>query len=813
MRGLLRSPGFCVIVVVMLVAGVGANLLIFSFADALLMRPLPVSQPEQLVHLLLLRANNIPSSEFLYLYCRFLQEHAKSFQAVFASGDADLNLTSGDRVIRVFGQQVSGNFAEALGVRPLLGTAFNEDDDRAGRYPVMLSYGLWQREFGGRADVIGQVIHLRNAPFTITAVLPRDFRGMDLDSAPDLYVPYWSVRRFVSRPNVLGVPVHIYGRVRPGLTIDQARAEFERLYPRLIEAEIAVFPETDPKAAAKTRAWARAHRPWLEDASGGRSGLRSQFSLAARVLMGAVGFLLLLVCANAGGLMLERSEARRKEIAIRLSLGASRFRVIGIVLWDTALLLGAGLAGALAVVHWGAPALLRVLPSRRPLALNPGLDWRVLAFAGVICASTALLMSVVPAVQVMRADLTGMMGRGGPRIRRSRTAHVFISVQVALATVLTIGGVVLAQTLDRLRHADPGFARDHMIVLELHPRTGGGIVKPGEQEARINAIRQRMQELPGIKDVSIALGALMRGLGLKNTVAPAGRQTTSNDLLNASVNMISPNHLANLDMHILAGRAFAPADASAKKPEPAVVTHSFTNRFFPGLDPIGRRFGTGINTVAGPDYQIVGVVADTKYRSMREEAPPTFFVIASHEDIDGSYGLTFYVRVRGDPGRAMPKLREVLSSAGMPPTSSTTMEQEIESSMWRERILATLASVFAAVAALLSAVGLYGMLSRSIRSRTREIGIRIALGAGIERIVRLVGRDVAICLLPGLVAGVVVYVSCSRYIASLLYGVRALELPLLAAGVTFISLVAILSGVVPAHRAIRIQPVEALREE
>lgn len=810
-RGLVRSPGFSATVVLALAVGLGANFLIFWLLNAFLLRPLPVWRPEQLVHFLLLRSNNIPGSEFMYLDCQILQRRAKSFEAVFASGDVDLNFASGDRTVRVFGQQVSANFTEALGVTPVLGIAFNEADDQAGRYPVMLSYGLWQREFGGRADVIGQVVHLRNTPFTIAAVLPRDFRGMDLDSVPDVYIPYWSVRRWNSRPIVLDVPVHIYGRLRPGVAIEQARAEFEQLYPEMIEAEIALLPDTGPKNAERTRATARAHRPWLEDASGGKSGLRSQFSLALRALMGAVGVLLLLVCANVGGLMLARSEARRQHIAIRLSLGASRPRVVSIVLWDSVLLVSAGLIGAMAIVHWGAPALLHVLPSRRPLALEPGIDWNLLAFAGAICAATALLMSVIPAVQVMRADLAGMMGRGGSRVRRTVTAQVFIGVQVALATVLTIGSVVLAQTLDRLRRADPGFVRDHMIVVELDPRAS--VVKPGEQEALINSIVQRTKELPRVRDVSVALGALMRGLGLKNTVAPAGRQTTANDFLNSSLNLISPNHLGNLNMRIIAGRALAAPDALAKKPTPVVVTRSFANRFFPGLDPLGQRFGAGVNTVVGSDYEIVGVVADTKYRSMREEAPPTFFLIAGHDDIDHLYSVILYIRVRDDTGRTMADLRGLLSRAGAPPASMASLEQEIESSLWRERLLATFSSVFAAIAALLPAAGLYGMLAHSIRRRTREIGIRIALGAGVTRIAGLVGRDVAVCLFPGLLAGILLYFGCSRYIAPLLYGVRALELPPLAAGVTFIAIVAVLSGLIPARRAIGIHPAEALREE
>lgn len=810
--GLLRSPVFSAVAIVMLAAGLGGNLLIFSFANALLLKPLDLPHPDRLVHFLLLRPNNIPNTEFAYFDCRYLQQHAQSFDSVFASGDADLTLGAAGHNTVVLAQQVSGNFAQAAGFIAALGVPFTEADDEAGRYPLMLSYGLWQREFGGRPDVIGQTIRLRDAPFTIAAVLPPNFNGMDIDSAPGVYIPHWSVRRWVTRPVTLGVPVHIYARLKPGVSIDQARAEFERLYPEIVEGEIALAPETAPREVERQRATARAHRPWLEDASGGRSTLRTQFTLALRILLGAVGLLLLLVCANVGGLLLARSEARRHDLAVRLSLGATRLQAASIALWDTVILLAAGLAGALVLAHWGVPALLNMLPSRRPLALDPAIDWRVAGFAAGICLATALVTTVAPTLQVMRAGLTGMMDRGGSRVRRSRAAQVFIAIQIALATLLAIGGVVVAQSLHRLRHADPGFNSDHMIVAELNPRIAS-IVKPGEQEALIGSIIERAKTLPGVADVSFSLGALMRGIGIKNTIAPTGQRTAPNDLLNVSLNGVSPNYFENLGMHLVAGRLLTATDATAGKPRLVVVTSSFAKRFFPGLDPIGQRFGSGVNTVVGPDYEIVGVAADTKYRSMREEAPPTFFMVARHDDIDLAYGPTLYVRVHDNPARMMPELRRLFSDAGAPPTSLAPLEQEVEASVWRERILATLATSFAAIAALLSAAGLYGMLAHSVRRRTREIGIRMALGATIERIAGLVARDLMTCVLPGLIIGSLAYVACSRYLAPLLYGVGPVDGLLLAAGIAFIAVTALLAGIVPASRAIRVSPAEALRDQ
>ncbi len=689
-----------------------------------------------------------------------MNERAKLIGPVFSSGESDFLYQSGDRNLQIFAALVSPNFVHALGLRLALGAPFLEDDDRAGRYPALLGYNFWQREFGGRVDVLGKTIRLRDLPFTITGVMPQSFHGMDADVAPDLYVPGWSIRRWVKRLPTFGPDVHIYGRLAPGATIDAARAEVAALYPGLTETEIALTGDNDPE---RTRQNARARRPWLEAIPGGRSALRGQFSLALGILMGAVGLLLLMVCANAGGLVLARSEARRQEIAVRLSLGATRAQIAALVIRESLILAVAGFAIALVIARWGAGWFIHVLPARRELAIHPALDWRLFLFASMMCAAAVLLMSAVPALRLMRGDLALLLARGG-RLRPTRTAHAFVAIQVMLAMVLTAGGLALVRTLDKLRAADPGFKRERMVVVEVLP--------PSCQNPHLAELMGEVLRLPGVEDASLASGPLMRGLGLKNTVARAGERATSGDLLNASINTVTANHLANMGMRLLSGRSLIAADAGVK-PAPAVVTASFARKFFPGLDPIGKRFGNGVNRVAAPDSEVVGVVADTKYRSMREEAPPTYFQAVDLKGDAFLYGGFLHVRIRDNQG--VNGIRGLLTRRGLGYARVATLDQEIETSLWRERVLALIAAVFATLAALLSAVGLYGMLAQSIRRRRREFGIRMAIGASALRISRLVAIDVSIAVIPGMIAGLVAYLAASRILAPLLYGTRPNE--------------------------------------
>jgi predicted permease len=819
-RSLARNPAFSTVIVLLLAFGIGANTLIFTAVDVLLLRDLPVDHPEQLVLMEDIHPTGFisPVPSYPDIYRTLLRDRAKSFSEVFSAADLDMSFQSATRVENVSALAVSGNYYRALGAHAQIGRTIADDDDRAGiPYPVVLSHAFWQRALGGRANVLGQTIRLRGVPFTIAGVMSRSFRGLQVEGGADVTVPIAAYYLWTTNPSLPqgGAEAQIYLRLRPDVPRTQAVAEVQALYPGLLEAEDQMDPDLTPeqrRARISNQSKNRViNRVILEPLSRGVSKLRKQFAVSVQVLMGAVGALLLLVCANIAGLMLARGEAARKEIAVRLSLGATRFTVATQLMMDALVLSILGAAGALLIVRWGGRLLLAFLPSRRPLTLDLAPDLRVLFFAACACVITALAMSMVPALHLFRADLTVLMGRGGPRQRRSHAAIALVALQVVLSTILLIGGAALVRTLDRLRSTDAGVERRNLIVMVVDPRMAG--VKTPEMTATIEQIVRRARELDGVDGVSFADRPLMRGIGIKATVAPTGVFIRDADFLNTSLNGVSLGHFENVGIRILAGRDFRPADAGVIKPRPAIVSQSFARRFFPNENPIGKTFGSGMNTTAGPGNLIIGMVADTKYRSMREDPPPV-----SYSLVDGSTnygGVALHVRTRRPPGTVIAELRAMLASVGpgIAPSEVATMEQDIETSLWQERLIAALASVFAIASAVLVAIGLYGMLAYSIARRTREIGIRMALGARPAHMIEMVSRDVALSVVPGLILGMAVYASCAKVISPVLYGIRPMDSISISIAIALIAVVAAIAAFVPASRAIAIQPSEALRQD
>jgi predicted permease len=816
-RSLGRNPAFSAVIVLLLAFGIGANTLIFTAVDVLLLRDLPVDHPEQLVRMEEVHPSGFrsPIPEFADFYRPLLSERARSFSEVFSAGDLDMSFQSAGRVENITAKVVSGNYYRALGAHPELGRTIGEDDDRPSTlYPVVLSHSFWKRALGGRGNVLGETIRLRGIPFTIIGVMPGAFRGLEVEGGPDVTIPIHAYYLWSTGRTVDGAPVQMFERLKPGVPLAQAVAELQTLHPGLIEAEL---EQADPPLTGQKQQEYLANRSGvkldLQPVSRGVSKLRKQFAVAVEALMGAVGVLLLLVCANIAGLMLARGEAARKEIAVRLSLGATRFTVASQLMTDALVLSILGAAGALLIARWGGPLLLAFLPSRRPLTLELTPDARVLAFAAGACVVTALAMSIVPALHLFRADLTGLMGRGGPRQRRSHAGIALVALQVALSTVLLIGGAALVRTLHHLRSTDAGVERRNLVVMMVNPRMAG--VKTPEMKATIEDILRRARELPGVDGATLAGMALMRGIGMKNSVAPTGVPIRTADFLNSSMNTVSLGHFENVGIRLLEGRDFRPSDVDAAKPRPVIVSESFARRFFPNVDPIGKTYGSGMNVTAAADFEIVGVVADTKYRSMREDPPPVSYSLIDKDLQYTDYmGVSLNVRTRA-PGPVIAELRAMLASVGpgIAPSEVATMEQDIETSLWQERLIAALASVFAAASAVLVAIGLYGMLAYSIARRTREIGIRTALGARPSHMIDMISRDVLFSIGPGLILGIAVYAACARVIAPVLYGVRPMDSISITIAIAGIAIVAALAGFVPTRRAIAIEPSEALRQE
>jgi predicted permease len=811
LRNLARNPAFSAVIVILLAFGIGANTLIFTAVDVLLLRDLPVDHPEQLARVQSVTPNGFRSYEpvFPVGFQALFKQHAKGVADVFGANTDDLAMQTEGRSENVAVLEVSGNFYSSLGVRPHIGRLIAPDDDRPGQtYPVVLSYAFWHRAFGGRNSVLGETIHLRGVPFTIIGVAPRGFHHLSVENAPDAAIPLAAQNLWSSAEN-LGKQAQIFVRIRPGISMTQASSEIESLYPGLIDEGIGALLSNSNMTAEQRQnsieIWRR-DRAVLDPVPHGISRLRKQFSLAVEALMGAVGALLLLVCANIAGLMLARGEATRKDIAIRLSIGATRLAIAGQLISDALLLSILGAAGALLIARWGGSLLLAFLPARRPQALELIPDGRVMLFAAGACIVTALAMSLVPALHLFRADLAGLMGLGGPRHRRSRLGVALVASQVALSAILLTGGVLLVRTLHELRTADLGVDRHNLVVMLVNPDTAA--MKIDERPAFVENIVRRAKTLDGVEGAAATSYPQMRGIGPKTSVQPTGTPIRDEDFLNTTFSNVSLDFFKVAGMRLLAGRDFQEADGSETKPQRAIVNQSFARRFFPNADPVGKTFGMGTRKTAAADYEVIGVVNDIRFRNMREESAPIYYA-----PLKQVYSFALYVRTRGAPGPVIEELRSLLSSAGLAPAETGTMEQDIETSLWQERLIAALASVFAAASAILVAIGLYGMLAYAVARRTREIGIRMALGARPANVVELISQDVLLSVVPGLILGLAVYAASARVIAPVLYGVRPMDALSIAAALGIVILVAAFAAFIPARRAIAIEPAEALRQE
>ena len=807
-RSIMRTPLFTGVVVLLLALGIGANALIFTAVNALLLRPLPVPHPEQIVRFGIQRSPTHTSYEHSYLYARVLRERAHSFSEVFTSWPMEMAFASGNRVESITGNTVSGNYFSALGLTPALGRLFTTADEERDAPFAVLSYGFWRRAFAGREDIIGSTISLRGSPFTVVGVLQPRFVDLDLENRPDIWVPMSAWKSWTGKADNTHVPSQLYMRLRRGVSGAQAEADVRSLFPAMIAADFAGRPGVTSDAVNHEKAM----RPILASAERGVSTLRKQFTGAVTAVMGGVVALMLLVCGNIGGLMLARAETHSREMAIRLSLGASRRSILRRTLVEAVLLSFAGAIAGLLIARWCGPWLLRFLPARRPLGIELTPDMRVVAFAAVICIFSAVLMSVFPAINTFRADLSGIMGRQSGRASRPRLSRGLVAFQVGLATLLMTGSLALVRTLDAIRTEDPGFRRDKLIIMTVNPRMAG--VKIDQIPGVFDEVVRQARSLPGVEAVSLAQRALMRGVGFKGNAGRVGSRITFADSLNVSLNGVSLDHFANMRMRINAGRGFEPADNKGK-PRPVIVSESFARQFFPGIDPIGQTFGMGgIGSVIRPDIQIVGVVNDTRYRSMREIPPPTVYSLLD-DDAVRFEGMVVHVSVRGNPASTIAALTEMLRSVGpgLAPTDVATMEQEIDTSLWQERLLATLSSIFALLSAVLAGLGLFGMLAYAVSRRIREIGIRVAVGATVGRIAVMIGRDAASAVVPGLLLGLAAYAACSRVVSALLYGITRWDAVSIAGATVCMLGVSVFATFFPATRAAMIQPSQALRDE
>ncbi len=819
-RLLKKSPVFTATAALLIAIGVGANTLIFSVVNAVLLRPLPVAHPETLVRVVEVHPKNFVTWDLPYDFCAASASRDVDFSEAICQGEADVAYSGDGRSTeRVRVHLVSPNFFSFLGVPAYLGRILTADDERARAQIVVLGYDFWQRKFAGNPSVVGRKIVLGGHPFTIIGVTPEAFNGLAADTSPDLRVPA-SVDRLLIAPSEDIAPgarplfAQVFGRLRPGVSFERADADVD---PSL---HAALNDAVDKFFGTKTRTppGALQSRLRLESIVNGVSTLRAQFSRGLELLMAGVALLLLMACANVAGLLLARSAARAQEIGVRVALGASTGRIVSQLLTEGLLL---SLAGGLAAIPLTAlclPLLARGLPPIRdraavlqPLAVHIAIDLRVLAFALGATVLTAVLFALSPALRCVRTGAAAAFPGGRTTTRPFRAGHWIVVGQVGICTLLLMGAALLIETLGHMRSMNPGFDADRVVTFTIDPSLRG--YSPDRSRAFSKALLRAAAAVPGVTSASAASIGLMRGTGMKSTVGAAGTRIAPSDFLNSSLNQVTPGYFETMGMPLLAGRKFDWLDRTAAKSRPVIVNRAFATHFFPGRNPVGERFGSpGPGGVAAADNEIVGVIGDARYRSLREPIPPTVYSPA----VDGfDSGFILHVRTKQSPATVIAPIRELLHSLDpqMPLIEARTLREEVEASLWQERLLAALSAIFGAIAALLASIGLYGTLDYAVRSRLREIGVRAALGAEPSRIAALFSRQAFLLTAGGVALGLCAYAAASVYLRGALYDIAPWNSAAVAAVVSLIGFLAAVATAPAAHRAARIDPASALRSE
>ena len=820
-RQLRRNRLFSAVVILMLALGIGADTLVFSLVNELILKPLPVRNPGNLFLAETLSEHQVrPDTNFSYPVFEGLFSKTPLVSAAVAeqewSEDELMPLTSGGSVRLAIVQMVSPNYFTELGIRPVVGSLPQRAD------AAVLSFQFWQSEFAGSRDVIGRTIRLKGAPFTVAGILPREFHSSDLDRAPDVRVPV------AASVSLNGFDIHdprnrrhggfrILLRLAAGVTPGHLASA---LLPPLLSARARETREenqysTNPVPAAQLEKEIQSDdaRLRFEFAGRGVSQLRDQFSRALWLLLGGVALLLLVVCANVAGLLLARSAGRRRELAIRSALGAGRWRLVRQLLSENLLLAVPGAALGAALAWIGAPQLIRLLPPPRdygqfgsPQILTIEPDARVLLFLAAATGFCVLAFGLVPAWRVSLSS----EWRAGRGYSRATAGLIPVALQAAFSVVLLAGAALMLRTFHNLNRIDPGFDREHVVSFTFDPADVG--YTPARAGAFYVALRDRAAALPGVRSAAYASRGLMRAVGVKTTLAPQGVTLPEKTFLNTSLNEVDPRYFETMGIPLLAGRNLTRDDV--RRPVPIVVNRAFADFFFRGENPVGRMMVQGRNGTLPPTHVIVGLVGTAKYRSMREPDPPTFYTALDLFQGGGFLPL-LNVRTWGPPETIVSAVRKTAQelAPAVPLLEALTLEQEVQTSLWQERLLALLSGFFGIASVLLAAIGLYGSLAHSVAQRTRELGIRVAVGARFRHIVQTICGQLAAALACGLAAGLIGAWFLLRATTHLLFGVQARDPLSVAAAIGVILLCALLGAAPPARRAARIDPASALREE
>src|SRR5215472_4896887 len=877
LRMLRRSPGFTTVAILTLAMGIGANTAIFSLIDGILMRGLPVEDAQHLVVLRwsahkapdihssssygdcgrgqLARNGESSGCSLSMPFFNDVASHVGAFSGVAAfanAGQIDLSGNGTASVLR--GQAVSGGFFPLLGIRAAAGRLIAPSDDSISEQPVVvLNYGYWKRQFGGSPSAIGKTVRLNNVPFTVIGVADPRFDSLSPGRVYDVWVPLSVLPQINPHPWVKTRPTDIYswwvviiGRLKPGVGRLEAQAAVATLFRNdmLNGAKPLSKPQDDPKLDALP-------------AQSGLTGATTNISGELYVLMVAVGIVLLIACANVAGLLLSRATARQQEIAVRLALGAGRRRIVQQLLTESVVLSLAGGALGILFAIWGTRAIVTLFTSSsdRPFGFSPGIDGRVLLFTFATAVLTGIVFGFAPAFRGTRVDLTPALKQGArSSVAEGRAGRGWFSLgnglviaQVALAVVVLVGAGLLVRTLRNLRNVDPGFDTRNLLAFELDPTLIG--YKTPQIDAFYSDLQQRIGAMPGVESVSYSNSTLLSGSLWSTGFHLEG--TPKDQVSDADYLPVGAEFFSMMHMRLLSGRNFNSADfteaeeaaererarADAEKakeagllatsgsaavsesaaneaPVPTIVNRAFVRKYFPNVNPLGIHFGAreadpAKGDWAAPGWEILGVVSDAKYEDLRSPIDPTMYVPSSGGN------TSFEVRTRMNPSAVAASIRSVVSQTdgNLPVFNVHTQAELIDRLLSQERMIAKLSGFFGILALVLACIGLYGLLSYEVSRRTREIGIRMALGAQRGGVLRLVVGQGIVLAITGAMVGIAVALGVTRYLKSMLYDIHANDPATIAGVAILLTLVAVAACYIPARRAMRVDPMVALRYE
>jgi predicted permease len=817
MRTLSRQPGFLVAAVLSLALGIGANTAIFSLIDAVLLRALPVPEPQQLVQITRIYSNGRAGS-FSWPLFQYLQDGAHVFSGMFAEGtsvsriDIDLH-GSAERITAAF---VSGNYYSVLKLTPAAGRLLVSEDD-APEVPgvAVISDGYWQRRFARDSSAIGRVFTVNNVPVTIVGVAPSEFFGTLPGTNPDMTLPL-SMTRVTSGAyaawrqsdgfNFLSV----MARLKRGTSSEQAAADIRAIFLSRAQAQASQAPNQNERRRILDQ------QLGAEPAQNGFNRLRAQFSRPLVILMAIVGLVLLLACVNLSGLLLARAAARRREILVRCAIGAGRGRLVRQFLTESLVLATLGSVSGVFLATWFSSALVTMMANGGTLILPTTPDWRLFAFTVGITLATSLLVGLVPSLHAARLDLSlGLQDARGSS--RRRLGDALVVGQVAISLVLLVGATLFVGTLIKLYSIDTGFRRQGVLTFTLDTKEKPD--NPHRLAVESDLLRQ-IGHIPGVEADSAAQILFISGGGWNGTVRVEGRTPAPNAEDMADFNAVSPRFFETMGTPLIAGRDFDVRDAQSDRVvdstnavpggHVAIVNQSFVKAYFPNGAPLGRHIG-----IAGAPalYEIVGVARDAKYLNLTEAFPPTVYFALGQKRL-GTPTLLVHT-TSSDPMWIVPEVETLLRNIdpALRLGNVSTFEEHIDRSILTERIMATLGSFFGVLALVVACLGIFGVMAFQVAQRTREFGVRMALGATRWRVITLVLRDVSVIVVVGSAIGVATAAGVARAIKAFLFGVETTDPTVFLFAIALLAIASVCAGYIPARRAARVDPMVALRHE